>query len=614
MTAASPSSPPSASSEFDLLTLHRHLRGLAEAQLPRTDWLLQLIHLLVRLTNPAAALVAISVDGQLTKGPRIVSRQALSWHSDIEALMVEQVNDACQTNQTMWRKLSTIKPGLVLIAVPTRVGDYPEGMALLLVEGKQPLEMFITLLQLMAGYVAFFQSPAIASSKPVTPARDALWSLVEQVLNAEDFTHAQQGLLNTLEQSLHCQRVVLGLRKGNVYRLHALSGFSEIRRQADFIHIVESYLNHPEALQNWVDSRQAYPADLVADMQRLLTVSASACIVSLPLGLATQSLEGTPLPEPDGVLILLWNALPDSEFLPRLRPIAPVLGKALRVQQRAHPSFLRRLWHIICAKRARKRVLMLALALLMVILLWPVPHRLSASCVVEPLQRRFVAVPFDGQLREALHEPGDLIQTDEVLARLDAREIEWRLSGLRAEYSRSRKQKDIHAAARDTAQAQLAGLEMERLQAQIDLLTYQMDNLALKSPINGILLSGDWKRAAGSPVNKGQGLFEIAPLEQMVVEIALPAEDIAYTALGQTAKIRLSAFPGQTWQRSVLRIRPRAEIQDNHHVFILETELDNPQQKLRPGMRGYATVTAGTGMLGWVLFHKVWERLLLWLH
>lgn len=32
----------------------------------------------------------------------------------------------------------------------------------------------------------------------------------------------------------------------------------------------------------------------------------------------------------------------------------------------------------------------------------------------------------------------------------------------------------------------------------------------------------------GSPVEKGQSLFEVAPLETMRVELAIPAEDIAY--------------------------------------------------------------------------------------
>lgn len=599
------------SSELDLLALHHHLRALAAADLPREDWLMQLMQLLVRLTNPAAALYALVVQGQLGKGPRIVSRQALSWHPQIETLMVEQVRAACAANKAVLRRLHDIQPGLALIAAPTREAE-PEGIALLLVEGGLSLETFVTLLQLFAGYVAFHQRRSAPQPSPPTPPDPTPWPVLLTILRAEDFTQAGQNLLDALEHGFHCQRVVLCSRKGRLYRLQALSGLSEIRRQADFTHIVESYCNHPAALEAIIDSAQTVPPPLATDLPRLLTASGAGRLVSFPLGLNPQAHEDAS-PPPEAVLILLWKETAPLDPIAPLAPLAPALGQALRVQSRAHPGWLRRGWRWLSTSRVKQGLAIMFPLVLMGLMALPVPHRLTAECLLEPLERRFVAVPFDGQLRETLREPGDMVTTGEVLARLDDREIEWRLSGLRAEYSRARKQKDIRSAARETSAAQIAALEMEGLAAQIALLEYQMANLEIKSPVEGMLLTGDWKRAVGGPVSQGQGLFEIAPLDRMRVEMALAADDVAYAAPGQAVSLSLSAFPGESWEKAVERIRPRAESRDSDHVFVLESELENPARKLRPGMRGRAKITAGIRPLGWVLFHKVWERLILWL-
>ena len=111
----------------------------------------------------------------------------------------------------------------------------------------------------------------------------------------------------------------------------------------------------------------------------------------------------------------------------------------------------------------------------------------------------------------------------------------------------------------------------------------------------------------------GQTLFEIAPLDRMIVEIAVPEPDIAHVAPGLPIQVAMDAYPGRTWQATLERIHPRSEIKDHDHVFIGEIALDNPYALLRPGMQGRAKITAARHPLGWNLFHKPWEQLVIWL-
>ena len=106
----------------------------------------------------------------------------------------------------------------------------------------------------------------------------------------------------------------------------------------------------------------------------------------------------------------------------------------------------------------------------------------------------------------------------------------------------------------------------------------------------------------------GQTLFEIAPLDRMVVELEVPETDIAYVRQDATAAFRLDAYPGRSWQGAIRKIQPRAEQRDQNEIFLAELALDNPGQLWKPGMSGGAKISSSVKPLGWILFHRAWEK------
>jgi multidrug efflux pump subunit AcrA (membrane-fusion protein) len=122
-----------------------------------------------------------------------------------------------------------------------------------------------------------------------------------------------------------------------------------------------------------------------------------------------------------------------------------------------------------------------------------------------------------------------------------------------------------------------------------------------------MVVSGDLERVEGAPLTIGQELFEIAPLESMIVEVAVPDDDISHVAAGQAIDVRLDAYPGETWRAVLTKVQPRSEIRDGENVFIAEAGLGNADGRLRPGMKGRARVVTSQRALGWILFHKPWE-------
>ncbi len=239
----------------------------------------------------------------------------------------------------------------------------------------------------------------------------------------------------------------------------------------------------------------------------------------------------------------------------------------------------------------------------------PLPYKVTCDCLLQPVVRQYVAAPFDAQLDEVLVVPGDMVGRDDVLARLDAREIRWELAGLTADYNRARKMRDSSLAGREVAKAQMAALEMERLGLRIRLLQNRTKNLQIKTPIDGLVITGDLEKTEGAPLTKGQVLFEIAPLGEMVVEVAIPDGQISHVQPGQQVSIRLDAHPTLTLEGTLTKIHPRAEQRNAENVFIGEVLLPNPGKILRPGMNGRAKVVAAEHPLVWNLFHGAYEYL-----
>jgi len=141
----------------------------------------------------------------------------------------------------------------------------------------------------------------------------------------------------------------------------------------------------------------------------------------------------------------------------------------------------------------------------------PRPYAVRCDVQLQPVTRRFVAAPFDAKLEESLVSPGDVVSQGNVLARIDGQEIRWELEGLQAEASRAAKRHDSALAAGKIAESQLARLEMERLDLRIQLLQHRVQNLQIKSPVDGIVVSGDLEKAEGAPLKSGRRCLRLPP-------------------------------------------------------------------------------------------------------
>jgi multidrug resistance efflux pump len=434
--------------------------------------------------------------------------------------------------------------------------------------------------------------------------------LVGQLESSEDLSAGCLALVNGLQSFLNCQRVAVGVsgRTSRHCHLQALSGFSRFDKHAEVVTAVEAAMDETLLLEEVIawppeEESQRLPA---RTHEQLLAVLGADLVLSVPL----YDAQG----EGAGACLIVNPRVEDLAATRNfLQAAQQQLGIALRWLQscRGGPLFRvrRRVLKLVGPRKLPAAVL--AVVISAALLAWPRPHKIACECQLQPIVRRFVAAPYDGTLETTLVQPGDVVAEGDVLAQMDGRETRLELSTLEAEYAQARKAWEVSLSKNDIHEAQQAKLEMKRLELKMEQLRRQQQNLQIRAPLRGIVVSGDLKKSEGAPLTVGQTLFEIAPLEAMKVEVIIPEEEIAYVQPGMETRIRLDAFPRQSLSARINHIVPRAQARDEQFVFIAEAELENFEEMLRPGMNGRAALVGPRRCLGWLLLHKPYESLLM---
>jgi multidrug efflux pump subunit AcrA (membrane-fusion protein) len=127
-------------------------------------------------------------------------------------------------------------------------------------------------------------------------------------------------------------------------------------------------------------------------------------------------------------------------------------------------------------------------------------------------------------------------------------------------------------------------------------------------------VSGDLSQLRGTPVERGQVLFELAPLDGYRVVLRVDERDIGYVAVGQRGELAVTAMPGESFAFTVTSIVPVNLAQEGRNVFRVEARLDTGAGRLRPGMTGVGKIHIEERNLAWIWTRSAidWLRLKLW--
>jgi len=167
--------------------------------------------------------------------------------------------------------------------------------------------------------------------------------------------------------------------------------------------------------------------------------------------------------------------------------------------------------------------------------------------------------------------PAKTVESGQLLAVLDGKEIRWKLAEAIARREAALKERDQAMAAREIAAKQLAQLQADGLGLQVDLLQYQRDHLEVRAPIAGTLISGNLERSRRRTVSTGQKLFDIAPIDRLEVEIAIPDSEVSQVAPGQEVSFRLESQAYFRHGGVLTQIYPISEVRDGRNASSLRS-------------------------------------------
>lgn len=441
-----------------------------------------------------------------------------------------------------------------------------------------------------------------------------LVAMFSSTADGETFKRSLFTLATELEKFFGCQRVAIGTGTGRGCKVHAVSGMSSEEKRTLGFSQLGSAMKEAIALDEvmvWPGQEKLIKEVVVsANHDDLLHSFKSSRIVVAPL-----------IHEPSGfsgAIALLWPAgAPDvtRRTYRLITACQPHLASLCSFLKKSKPGnvmgkFLK-FWRTNAVKRFTTIAVILSILIAMII---PIPYRVPADCRIQPVMRRTVAAPFENRLYRSYVKPGDEVEAGQIMAELDGREIRVNLAEAIAARSAAVKKRDNAMVLDDPATLQMAQLEADRLALEVERLQYRSDNLIIRSPIEGVVLTGNLERSEGVPVTTGQKLYEVAPLEEMLMEISIPETEVRHVEQGAKVFLRLDSDSIKKWESSLGSVHPISEISDGGNVFVAEASLQNEDDILRPGMKGSVRIEAGNKPIGWILFHGLWEylRLKVW--
>ena len=241
-------------------------------------------------------------------------------------------------------------------------------------------------------------------------------------------------------------------------------------------------------------------------------------------------------------------------------------------------------------------------------------YRVASNASLEGAVERVAVAPQDGFVASASVRPGDLVKDGQQIATLDSKDLELE----RVKWSSQREQlvKEYREALAkyDRAQVSILKARIDQSDAQLALLDEQLARTQILAPFDGVIVSGDLTRSLGSPVERGQVLYKIAPLHDYRVMLEVDERDFADVAVGQTGTLALTANPDERLAIVVDKITPVSTAKDGGNFFQVEATLESPPAHLRPGMKGVGKIEVGERKLIWIWTHRIidWVRLWLW--
>jgi multidrug resistance efflux pump len=443
-----------------------------------------------------------------------------------------------------------------------------------------------------------------------------LTRLMTTLLEPEDAPAAYLALVSELATALACDRVSLGFLYDEEVRLEAVSHsarFDPRTRLGRSIAAAMEEAIDAEAGIRWPGKAEKAPYRAHASLCQSHEMGSA---FSVPL-----TANGAPI----GAICAEYRQRhPAGPIIAaRMEQVATMLGPLVALRRdRALPVSVRiwmglkKTYEDSTSARYRTQHVIAGICILIFYALTLIPgtHRIGSPARLEGLVQRAIVAPIEGYVAESRARAGDTIKKGAVLGAIDDTDLRIERDKWLARSAQYDKEYRAAQAARDRSEANVLRARLAQARAELDLVEEQLSRTVLVAPFDGVVAEGDLSRSLGSPVERGEVLFQVAPLDRYRIVLEVDETEIDEIDAGQKGWLKLTAQPGGDIAMIVERVVPVAVSEDGRNFFRVEARLEKPIDSLRPGMEGVGKIEVGRRSLLWIYTHSLfdWLRLRLW--
>jgi multidrug resistance efflux pump len=438
------------------------------------------------------------------------------------------------------------------------------------------------------------------------------------VLSEKTFESASMAFVTEMATQLGCDRVSLAFMHKNHAKIQAISHSAQFGKRMNLIRAIGKAMD--EAITQRKEIFYPIPSDgevlIVREHERLAKQHGAGSILTMPF-YGEEKYHGAlilerPSEEPFS-----------SDEASFCNSVTSLLFPALEMRRQNDRLLILKAWDALTDQLKRlfgprylgRKLLFLMIAAIVIFFSVKIgDYKISADTVLEGAVKRVVVAPFDGYVKEAPVRAGDVVAKGTLMCTLDDRDLRLeRLNWLSKQTQYQRKYQEA-SAKHDRAEAKIIKAQLDQSTAKLSLVESQLERTQISAPFKGIVLSGDLSQRLGGSVEKGEVLFEVAPLDVYRIILQVDEHRIADVKVGQRGSMILSSLPNEYFDFVVEKITPLTTAKEGLNYFRVEARLDRVSESLRPGMEGVGKISVDQRKLIsiWTRGLKDWLRLKIW--
>jgi putative peptide zinc metalloprotease protein len=151
--------------------------------------------------------------------------------------------------------------------------------------------------------------------------------------------------------------------------------------------------------------------------------------------------------------------------------------------------------------------------------------------------------------------------------------------------------------------------EVTELEGRLRILGEQLEQLKIRSPIDGQVTTPYLKNKIGAYIEKGDQFCEIADAKHVIVDMPIPEKEIGDVFMGYPIVLKVRTYPNRVFEAHVKTISPVAVAAEQERTVVVRGELMNEDGALRSGTTGVGKIFCGRRLI----IELVTRRLIRWL-